>query len=51
MTNTRSTTTAPISKVASCRPSTVTTGTAALRKPCRHNAGNGRSPLARAVRR
>ena len=51
MTKTRSTTTAPTSRVASWRPSTVTTGMAALRSPCRRSAAIGDSPLARAVRR
>ena len=45
MTKTRSTTTAPISKVASCSASTVTTGMAALRSPCRRSAAReGRAP-------
>jgi len=48
--NTVSVTTAPPSSAPVCRPTTVTIGLKALRKPCRSTTRCSGSPLARAVR-
>src|SRR5947207_2299722 len=47
---TRSMTTVPAIRLANCRPITVSTGTKALRKTCRHKVWRSLRPLARAVR-
>ena len=49
--NTLSTTTAPRKVVASSMPRIEMTGTAALRRPCRHIASPNDEPSARDVRR